>query len=222
MRFNLKTSWGRVLAWLYAMLVEHNFTNLLRFNFHRISDEAFRSSQPTMWQMRRVVRKYGIRTIINLKGADSDSAYWAFEREQCEKLEIRLEDVEIFSRNIPEAARLRHAKEVFENAEYPIWIHCKAGADRAGIYSTLYQYFRKHIPIEETDQLRLWPYGHIRHSNAGKIDYYLGLYTDYHKTHPLVGLLEWAETIADRDKINQEFKAGGLASFVNDYVLRRE
>ena len=222
MRFDLKTPWGRAIAWLYAMLVEHNFTNVIRFNFHRISEEAFRSSQPTMWQMRRMVKKYGIKTIINLKGANAKSAYWAFEREQCEKLGIRLVDVAIFSRSIPDAARIRRAKEVFESVEYPIWIHCKAGADRAGIYSTLYQYFRKHIPIEETDQLRLWPFGHIRHSSAGKIDYYLRLYTDFHQTHPDVGLLEWAETVADRDKIDREFKPGGIANFVNDYVLRRE
>jgi protein tyrosine phosphatase (PTP) superfamily phosphohydrolase (DUF442 family) len=221
-KFNLKTPWGRTIAWLYSMLVEHNFTNLIRFNFHRISDEAFRSSQPTMWQLRRMVKKYGIRTIINLKGANANSAYWAFEREQCEKLGVHLVDIAIYSRSIPEAARIRRAKEVFESVEYPIWIHCKAGADRAGIYSTFYQYFRKHIPIAETNQLRLWPFGHIRHSNAGKIDYYLELYLDYRKDHPEIGLLEWAETVADRDRIDREFKAGGFASFINDVVLRRE
>ena len=222
MRFNLKTPWGRAIAWFHAMLVEHNFTNLLRFNFHRISEEAFRSSQPTMWQLRREVKKHGIKTIVNLKGMDADSAYWAFESEQCAKLGIHLENVEIFSRSIPDPVRLRHAKEVFERIEYPIWIHCKAGADRAGIYSTLYQYFREHIPIEETDQLKLWPYGHIRHSSAGKIDYYLALYADFHKTHPDIGLLEWAETIADRAKMEREFKSGGLASFINDQLLGRE
>ncbi len=222
MRFNLKTPWGRAIAWLHAMLVEHNFTNLVRFNFHRISDEAFRSSQPTMWQMRRVVKKYGIKTIINLKGANADSAYWAFEKEQCEKLGVRLVNVHITSRSIPDAKRIRDAREVFETIEYPVWMHCKAGADRAGIYATLYQHFRLNIPIEETDQLRLWPFGHFRHSNAGKMDYYLDLYRDYHKSHPEVGLLEWAEHIADRDRISREFKAGGLASFINDYVLRRE
>ena len=222
MSFNLKTPWGRAIAWLYAMFVEHNFTNLIRFNFHRISDEAFRSSQPTMWQMRRMTRKYGIRTIINLKGANPGSAYWAFEKEQCEKLGIRLVDVQIYSRGFPEAERLQHARRVFEQAEYPIWIHCKAGADRAGIYSTLYQYFRKHIPIEQTDQLRLWPFGHIRHSSAGKIDFYFDAYRDYRKDHPDVELLDWAENVADREKLEREFKPGGLANFVNDVLLKRE
>ncbi len=222
MRFELNTPWGRVRAWLYAMLVEHNFTNLFRFNFHRISEEAFRSSQPTMWQLRRMVKKYGIKTIVNLKGPNERSAYWAFEREQCRKLGIHLVDVSIASRSIPDVGRIRRAKEVFETIEYPMWMHCKAGADRTGIYATLYQYFRKGIPIEDTDQLRLWPYGHIKHSKAGKIDHYLEQYIAYRKTHPEVGLLEWAETVADRDQIDRAFKVGGLASFINDYLLRRE
>lgn len=222
MRFKLDTPWGRAIAWLYAMLVEHNFTNIFRFNFHRISNEAFRSSQPTMWQMRRIVKKYGIKTILNLKGTNPNSAYWAFEQEQCEKLGVRLVNINIASRSTPDAQRIRQAKELFETIEYPIWMHCKAGADRTGIYATLYQYFRQHIPIEQTDQLRLWPFGHIRHSKAGKIDNYLEQYKAYRKEHPEVGLLEWAENVADRDKIDREFKAGGLASFINDYVLRRE
>jgi len=222
MRFDLKTPWGRAWAWLYAMLLEHNFTNLIRFNFHRLSDEAFRSSQPTMWQMRRMVKKYGIKTIVNLKGPNANSAYWAFEREQCEKLGVRLVDVSIASRSIPDVDRIRRAKEVFETVEYPIWMHCKAGADRAGIYSTLYQHFRQGVPIERTDQLKLWPYGHFRHSKAGKFDHYLELYAAYHAAHPEVGFLEWVENVADRDKIDHEFKTDGLASFINDVLLRRE
>lgn len=222
MKFDLSTPWGRTWAWLYAMLVEHNFTNLFRFNFHRISHEAFRSSQPTMWQLRRMVRKHGIKTIVNLKGANPDSAYYLFEREQCEKLGIHLIDVSIASRSVPSVERIRRAKEVFETAEYPIWIHCKAGADRAGIYSTLYQHFRLGIPIAQTDQLRLWPFGHIRYSKAGKIDHYLERYVEYHHTHPEVGLLEWAEKVADVEQIEREFKPQGLASFINDYLLRRE
>ena len=222
MRFNLKSPWGRMIAWLYAMLVEHNFTNIIRFNFHRISDEAYRSSQPTMWQLRRTVKKYGIKTILNLKGVNENSAYLAFEREQVEKLGIKMVDVEIFSRETPDPARVRRAKEVFESIEYPMWMHCKAGADRTGVYATFFQHFHLHIPIEETDQLKFWPYGHSRHSNAGKIDNYLDHYVAYHQEHPDVDLLEWAENVADDRKIEREYKARGIMNFIYDYILRRE
>lgn len=222
MKFNLKTPWGRAIAWLHAMLVEHNFTNILRFNFHRLSDEAFRSSQPTMWQLRRMVKKHGIKTILNLKGANPNSAYWYLEQEQCAKLGVKLVDISIASRSIPTLERLHRAKAVFGEIEYPVWMHCKAGADRAGIYSTLYQHFRQGRPIEATDQLKLWPYGHIRHSRAGKFDHLLDLYMAYHKDHPEVDFLEWAEKVADLERIEREYQAGGLADFINDYVLRRE
>lgn len=222
LRFNLSTPRGRRRAWLHAMFKEHNFTNLFRFNFHRISNDAFRSSQPTMWQLRRIVKKYGIKTILNLKGANPNSAYWAFEREQCEKLGVRLIDVDIKSREAPSPENLRCAKALFGSVEYPIWMHCKAGADRAGIFATLFQYFHLDIPIEQTDQLRLWPYGHIRLSKTGKIDHYLEQYATFHKMHPGIGLLEWAERVADHGQIDREFRTFGLASFITDSLLRRE
>lgn len=222
MRFNLKTPWGRAWAWLYAMLQEHNFTNLIRFNFHRISEDAYRSSQPTMWQLRRMVKKHGIKTILNLKGSNPGSAYWAFEREQCEKLGVKLVDVDIKSRETPWVENLHQAKAVFDSVEYPIWMHCKAGADRAGIYATFYQYFHQRRPIEQTDQLKFWPFGHFRYSEAGKIDNYLEHYKAYHKDHPEVGLLEWAENVADRDGIDREYEARGWSSLISDRLLRRE
>ena len=221
-RFRLGTPRGRLRAWLYAMFREHNFTNLIRFNFHRISDNAFRSSQPTMWQLRRMVRKHGIRTILNLKGANPNSAYWALEREQCEKLGIALIDIDIRSREAPRPEDIRRAKALFASIAYPVWMHCKAGADRAGIYATFFQHFHQQMPIERTDQLRLWPYGHFRLSKAGRIDHYLEHYLAYRQAQPEIGLLEWAERIADRDRIDREFRPFALASLINDRLLRRE
>ncbi len=204
------------------MLVEHNFTNVIRFNFHRLADDAYRSSQPTMDQIERYSRKYGIRTIINLKGPNLNSAHYAFEVEKCRELGIKLVDISIASRRIPEPEKIHLAKQVFETVEYPIWIHCKAGADRAGIYATLFQYFRLGVPIEDTDQLRFWPYGHFRYSNAGKFDFFLDKYREYKAAHPDTAFLDWVDHVADYPSLNREFKARGLASFINDTVLRRE
>jgi len=222
MRFNLDSPYQRAIAWLYAMLVEHNFTNVVRLNFHQISHEAFRSSQPTMWQLRRIVKKYGIKTILNLKGANHNSAYWLFEREQCAQIGVRLIDIDIYSRSIPRIAQIRRAQEIFASVEYPIWMHCKAGADRTGIYATFYQYFRQQIPLNQTNQLRFWPFGHSKYSNAGKIDYYLAQFWEYQKHHPEIDFLFWAENIADPKQLERSFQAGGVTSFIYDYILRRE
>ena len=222
MRFRLDTPQNRLLAWLHAMFQEHNFTNLFRFNFHRISDDAFRSSQPTMWQLRRMVKRHGIRTILNLKGANPNSAYWAFEREQCEKLGITLIDIDIRSREAPRPEDMRRAKALFASIAYPMWMHCKAGADRTGIYATFFQHFHQQMPIEHTNQLRLWPYGHFRRAKAGRIDNYLQHYLAYRQVRPEIGLLEWAEQVVDRDRLDREFRPFALASFINDRLFRRE
>lgn len=222
MRFDISTRFGRLRAWLHAMLVEHNFTNIIRLNFHKISDKAYRSSQPTMEQLERYSKKYGIKTILNLKGPNLNSAYYAFELEKCRELNLTLVDINIASRRIPEPAKIRLAKEIFDQVEYPIWIHCKAGADRAGIYSTLFQHFKLGVPIEKTDQLKFWPYGHFKYSKAGKFDYLIEKYVEFKNVNPDVDFLEWVENLADYDKLNKEFKPEGLASFLNDHVLRRE
>ena len=213
MRFKIDTKLERLKAWLWAMFVEHNFINPIRYNFHKISDGVYRSSQPTMSQLHRDVKKYNIKTILNLKGTNTNSAYYVFEVEKCKELGIKLIDIEIYSRSIPDANKIKLAKEIFENIEYPMWMHCKAGADRTGLYATLFQYFHLKMPIEKTNQLALIPFGHLKHSKAGKIDYY---------QHPDAELLDWAENVVDRDKMDKEFKPEGLASFINDYILMRE
>jgi len=222
MRFKIDTKLERFKAWLWAMFVEHNFMNPIRYNFHKISDGVYRSSQPTMTQLERDVKKYNIKTILNLKGANPNSAYYVFEVEKCKELGIKLIDIEIYSRSIPDAKRIKNAKEIFENIEYPMWMHCKAGADRTGLYATLFQYFHLKMPIEQTNQLALLPFGHLKHSKAGKIDHYFEEFAKYKADHPEADLLFWAENVADRDKMDKEFQPEGLASFINDYILRRE
>jgi protein tyrosine phosphatase (PTP) superfamily phosphohydrolase (DUF442 family) len=182
----------------------------------------YRSSQPTMYQLERDIKKYGIKTILNLKGANKNSAYYAFEKEKCEELGIKMVDIEVYSRAFPDAYRIEDAKKVFESIEYPAWMHCKAGADRTGIYATLFQYFHEKMPISKTNQLKAWPFGHIKHSNAGKIDYYFDEYLKYEKENSDADLIEWANNVADIKKFNDEFKPESLASFLNDKLLRRE
>lgn len=220
--FNLKSFWGRKYAFFYALTVEHHFINYLRNNFHQVSNEAYRSAQPTMGQIKKWQKKYGIKTIVNLKGENPAGAYFYFEKEQCEKLGIKLVNVGIKSRGIPQEWRIEKAKEVFATVEYPILMHCKAGADRAGVYSTLYQYFRQNIPIEKTNQLKFWPYGHIKYSKAGKIDFYFNTFIEYKKENPKTEFYNWSQNIANRDEIEKNFKTNKLADFINDKILRRE
>ena len=221
--WNIKSFWGRKKAWIYAMFLDdHNFTNLIRFNFHQISKDVFRSSQPTMWQLKKLKEKYNLKTIVNLKDENRNSAYFHFEEEKCKELGLNLINVNISSRAFPTHEKILLYKDVIDKMELPVLIHCKAGADRTGIFCTLFQYFREKKDIKETNQLKFWPYGHFKYSNAGKSDYYFEEFAKYQEKNPNIDLITWSKDIIDIDKLNKNFKPNPIANFINDKILNRE
>lgn len=217
---NLDSFFGRVWAQIYAMTVEHNFTNAIRRNFHRIDEHAFRSSQPTTYQLRSIIKKHGIKTVLNLRGYERNSPLQALEERVCEEMGVKLVYIEAYSRKIPEVKTLEKFKEVFGSIEYPVLIHCKSGADRAGLGSMLYLHYHKGVSLEHTNQLKLWPYGHIKHARTGLIDLFVELYAARKQDEPS-DPAEFAKTL-DRDKLEREFKAIPFFENVVDKVLRRE
>ena len=93
----------RFLAWLDMHLVDHGFVRAIYNNFYDLGGGMFRSSQPSPAQIRKYHRKYGLKTIINLRGEHDYGSYF-FEKEVCEELGIALHDVKLYSRNPPEVA----------------------------------------------------------------------------------------------------------------------
>lgn len=221
-KYNLNNPFGRAYAWLYAMFIEHNFLQLFRLNFHKVDEGVYRSGQPMMHQLERYSKQYGIKTIVNLKSRDFNNPYYLFEREKCEELGIKLVDVNIHSKGILTPEKIKEAKELFANEAYPLWFHCKAGSDRTGIYAVLYQYFKLGINIKDTDQLKLWPYGHIKQSETGKVDFYFNKFIEYQKEHPDAEFYHWSQNIVDTDALKKEYRVfSRFAKFIDDFILHR-
>ena len=61
----------------------------------------------------------------------------ALEREACDAAGIKLEDFVVRSRGAPERETILDAKRFFERLHYPVLVHCKSGADRAGFMAAL-------------------------------------------------------------------------------------
>lgn len=224
LRFDLEDRYDRKIAWFYSMFFEdHNFTNYFRFNFHKVSNGVYRSSQPTMKKLEELKNKYGIKTVINLKSENRKSAYFLFEEEKCRKLGLKLINVNIRSREMLTTKELLEYKRIMEEEmENPTLIHCKAGADRTGIFCTLYQYFIEKRDIKDTNQLKFLPFGHVKYSKAGRSDYYFEQFTKYKQDNPNIDLITWSREVANLKKMKEEFKINFLANFLNDKILRRE
>jgi len=150
--FDLTSPAGRLKTYLNYTFNDHAFLRLGFQNAHWISEELVRTNQPWPHQLVHWKRQ-GVRTIINLRGG-FDGSFYALEKEACARLGLELVNFTVASREVPSVAQVLGAKRLFERIAYPALMHCKSGADRAGVMSVLYMHFRQGRTIREAmDQL---------------------------------------------------------------------
>ncbi|AZR81829.1 fused DSP-PTPase phosphatase/NAD kinase-like protein [Thiomicrospira sp. S5] len=217
----LQTKWGRFKAHIEAWLVDHEILRFFYRNFHRLSENAFRSNHPSPAFIKKLKQKYGISTIISLRRADNTGQY-QLEKEACERHGITLINHPMSSRSFPDVDRILQAKKILETAEYPILIHCKSGADRAGMMSVFYKHFILKQPISEALSELSMKYGHFRWADTGKLDVFFDTFLAFEKENPDTTFIEWVENHYDKPKLNQEFHAAGWANIVVNRILKRE
>lgn len=110
-------------------------------NFHKVTEELYRGGQPKAEGWERL-RALGIKLVIDLRGDDS---------ERGEREEAILREMGIKYLNIPLSA-LRRPKpaevEAFfaavdDPANWPVFVHCRRGADRTGAMVAIYRIARQ-------------------------------------------------------------------------------
>lgn len=217
----LNTRWGRLLAHLEAWFVDHEVLRSIYRNFHQISAQAYRSNHPSPRFIKRLKNEFGIKTIVSMRNADRTGQY-RLEKEACDQLGITLVHHVMSSRNLPTKEQVIQAKTLLESVQYPILIHCKSGADRAGLMSVFYRHFILHEPIETALQELHFKYGHFRWAETGKLDFFFDEFLTFQKNTPNVSFLEWVETTYDRDALDTRFHSQGWANIVVNKILRRE
>jgi protein tyrosine/serine phosphatase len=192
---------------------EHNFINLFWNNFHKIDKDVYRSAQILPWKLKKIIKKYKIKTVINLR--DKNNFLYKKEKEICEKMGVEYFVVKISSRELPNHEEIEKLIKTFEKAKKPLLIHCKAGADRTSLASFLYLYLQNKKE-EAKRQFSFFKYGHIKYSKAGIIDFCA---ENLLKENPK-NLILWCKN--NKEKIEKQFKPKKLFSFINDYIFRRE
>ncbi|MGE4501294.1 MAG: protein-tyrosine-phosphatase [Thiomicrospira sp.] len=217
----LNTRWGRLLAHLEAWFIDHEILRVIYRNFHRISEHAYRSNHPSPGFVKKLAQDYAIKTIISMRRADTTGQY-RLEKQACDRYGVTLVNHVMSSRRLPEVQEVLGAKQVLETAQYPILIHCKSGADRAGLMSVFYRHFILHEPIELALQELSFKYGHFRWAETGKLDYFFDAFLAFQKQHPDITFIDWVEHHYDRDALDAQFHSAGWANIVVNKILRRE
>ena len=217
---DLTTASGRLKAYWSYFWGDHAFLRIGFANAHWIGPDMVRTNQPSPGQLAYWKRR-GIKTVINLRGPRPE-AFYSLERHACSRLGLTLIDAPLDSRDAPQLERVRRAKALFEQIEYPVLIHCKSGADRAGLMAVLYRHLHLGEPVSvalsELSKRTL----HSREGLTGILDYTLELYVREGEAKGL-SLLEWMER-PDYDPvaIREAFRSRWWGRVLVDRILRRE
>ncbi|NLG41658.1 MAG: dual specificity protein phosphatase family protein [Phycisphaerae bacterium] len=102
-------------------------------NFHTVeAGKLYRSAQLGKHTLKAVCQKMGIRTVVNLRGQNSGSSWYDDESACCAAIGVKLVNIPMESDEMPTREAMLELWDTFENGEYPMLVHCKAGADRTG------------------------------------------------------------------------------------------
>lgn len=153
---------GLIIAGAGACSSEED-VNLAMMNFHALEEgKAYRSAQPREDELRYMVDKYGIRTVINLRGENTGKSWYDTEAAVCHDENVVLKDIRMSSQSLPSPEVLAELVEALRTAERPILLHCQSGADRSGLAAAMYRLVVEGRSKEEALRELDGRYGHFR------------------------------------------------------------
>ena len=123
------------------------------------------------------------------------------------------------SRGAPQRERILRLHDIFRQMRAPALMHCKSGADRAGLAAGLFLLLQGGTAREALQQLSL-RFGHIRQARTGILDAFFHHYA--REAEGRKPFLDWVCEDYDEAALRRDFHANGLASFINDWVLVHE
>ena len=218
--YDLSTFWGRARAYWDFWWGDHAFLRLGFSNAHWIGPDMIRTNHPWPFQL-AWWKKRGLKTVINLRGGPQ-SAHYQLEKDAVDRLGMAWVDAPMGSREVPSRERVLHAKEIFETIEYPALMHCKSGADRAGIMAVLYRHFHLGEPIRDAVRELGLRTLHVKQGKTGVLDYVFEVYLDDVEPRG-ISFIDWVMSDEyDPVAIKAEFQAGWWATLLTDKLLRRE
>lgn len=210
----------RLRAHANMVLNDHGIVRLAYLNAHRVGERFWRAAQPAPHQIAALARKAGIRTVVTLRGG-REYGSWPLEKEACERLGLKLEEFVLRSRAAPDRQTLLDLRDFFQRLTYPVLVHCKSGADRAGFMAALYVLIVEGGTAREALKQLGWRYGHFKFAKTGVLDAVIEAYRDEGEAKGL-GFMEWVERVYDPQAVERGFRPGFWSNLIADRLLHRE
>ena len=204
---------------LASLLRDHAFLRLAWSNWGEVvRGKLYRSNHPTPRRLARDIRDYGLRTIVNLRG-EAPNPSTTLSAAEAARLGVETIYMAFESRGAPQKDRILRFHQIYRSMAMPALMHCKSGADRAGLAAGLVTLFEGGTAAQAARHLS-WRYLHISRSPTGILDAFFRLYAEQGEGR--MNFLDWVRTTYDENELRRRFKARGFFAFINDRVLARE
>ena len=186
----------------YVRWFDHEILRIYWHNFTEIAPGAYRSNHPTRERM-ELYAKMGIKTIINLRGANR-YAHFQFEVETCRELGLDLVNISLSARKAATRDRMLELIDLLTAVPTPFLLHCKSGADRTGFASAIYLNLIHGIPIKKAKKQLSLRHVHLHFTQTGILDYILWSYQQRLKISP-IRFRDWIADEYDHIELSEQF-----------------
>jgi protein tyrosine phosphatase (PTP) superfamily phosphohydrolase (DUF442 family) len=218
--YDLTTPAGRRAALANSLFVDHA---ILRQGWRNwgvvVPGRLYRSNHPSPWQLRDATRRFGLKTVINLRGERLDCGSDALSRAEAARLGLIHIDAPFESRGAPHRDRILRLAGIYAEMEEPALLHCKSGADRTGLAAGIFLLLDGRTSAEALGQLH-WRHGHVSSSRTGILDAFFRLYA--RQAEGRLPFLDWVRDEYDEAGLRTAFRSRAWADRLVDGVLRRE
>jgi len=131
-------------------------------NFHVVKEGTFyRSAQLDKEELHRVILDHQIRSVLNLRGAHPGQGWYDEEVAVSQALGVTHYDYGLSAYRFVTRRQIGEVLDIIRNAPKPLLVHCKSGADRAGLVSALYRFVEEGTSVDQADQQLSLIYGHF-------------------------------------------------------------
>jgi protein tyrosine/serine phosphatase len=116
-------------------------------NSGRITDHLYRGAQPKPQGLPEL-KKLGITTIVDLRGENREKVLW--ERRQAESLGMRFVNIPVSGWAPPTSEQVLQFLSLFrDDPNQKIFVHCRYGDDRTGVFVATYRMAVEKWPAEK-------------------------------------------------------------------------
>lgn len=117
-----------------------------------------RSPQPDAEDLEELHERFGVRTVVNLRGERPGAAWFEEEREGVDRIGARWVHLRTSGKSAPAPEQVDAFLDLVQDrANWPILIHCQGGIHRTGLWAALYriqfQGWSQEQAIEEMEHL---------------------------------------------------------------------